>query len=356
MTKTDTKRLVWVDYMKAFSIMAVVLFHTQIAPEIRTAVYLVCLPAFFFSAGMFTNTRLSPKEFFLRKTLRLLIPYLIWGLLTWVFWFFLLPRFSPTYSSTVTWWQPLVGMLHGRGSEIDHNVPLWFLCCMMSLEWIYYLICRLKRPSVRWVAIISIAVMGCVLAHFGQNWVWGISAACIILPLYAVGAEYQTFFKENIRSLKAYIRIPVFLISLAGLWVGYTYNGDIALCDSVIGNPGLYYLTVFSAVGLWIPIALLLEKSQLPLRVLRYMGQNTLLILCAHMSTFSIIKGIATLCHIPFPFWATTAGSIVLCLSTVLLLLPLAYLIHRYCPWMISPLPLSMKTESCDTKLSESKL
>lgn len=345
-TKADTKRLVWVDYMKAFSIMAVVLFHTQIMPEIRTAVYLVCLPAFFFSAGMFTNTELSPKDFFLKKTLRLLVPYLIWGLLTWVFWYFILPLFGPSYNSEVTWWQPLLGMLYGRGSELYHNVPLWFLCCMMSLEWIYYLVCQQKRQIVRWVAIIGIAVIGCLLAHWGQNWVWGISAACIILPVYAVGAEYKSFFQSNVRALKPYIWIPVLVICLAGLWVGYTYNGDIKLCDSIIGNPSLYYITVFSAVGLWMPVSLLLEKSRLPLRILRYMGQNTLLILCAHIMTFSIIKGIALLCHIPLPFWVTTAGSVVLCLSTVLLLLPVAYLIHRYCPWMISPLPLRTKTES----------
>ena len=354
--KPDTKRLVWVDYMKAFSIVAVVLFHTQITPEVRTAVYLVCLPAFFFAAGLFTNTGLSPKEFFLRKTMRLLVPYLIWGLLTWVFWLLILTRFSPTYDRTIAWWQPLLGMVYGRGTQLYHNVPLWFLCCMISLEWIYYLICRFTRKSIRWILIIGIGGIGCLLAYFGRNWVWGISAACIILPVYAVGAEYKAFFKDTLRTLSSLIWIPVLVVSLAGLWVGYTYNGNIALCDTVIGNPCLYYLTAFSAIGLWMAVAMLLEKSRLPLRILRYTGQNTLLILCVHMATFTIVKGIGMLCHVPFPFWATTAGSIALCLSTILLLLPAAYLIHRYCPWMISPFPLSTKIGSCASKLSESKL
>lgn len=355
-TKLDMKRLEWVDYMKAFSIMAVVLFHTQIMQEIRTALYLVCLPAFFFTAGLFANTGLAPKDFFLKKTMRLLVPFLIWGILTWVFWLLILTRYSPTYDKDITWWQPLLGMLHGRGKEMHHNVPLWFLCCMMSLEWIYYLVCRFTRKCIRWILIIGIGGIGCMLAYFGQNWIWGISAACIILPVYAIGAEYKEFFKETLRSLSPFIWIPVLMVSLVGLGLGYTYNGDIALCDAVIGNPLLYYLAAFSAVGFWISVAILLEKSQLPLRLLRYIGQNTLLILCAHMTTFSIVKGIGALCHVPFPFWATTVGSIVLCFSTILFLQPIAYLIHRYCPWMISPLPLSTKMESCASKLSDSKL
>lgn len=336
--------------------MAVVLFHTQIMQEVRTAAYLVCLPAFFFAAGMFSNTNLSPKIFFLKKTMRLFVPYVIWGLLTWVFWFFILPLFNPSDSRDIAWWEPLLGMVYGRGDKLYHNVPLWFLCCMISLEWIYYLVCRFTRQRIRWILIIGIGGIGCILAHFGQNWIWGISAACIILPVYAVGAEYKKFFKETLSTLPARIWIPIILASLAGLWVGYTYNSDIKLCDSIIGNPSLYYLTVFSAVGLWMSVALFLEKLNFSLRILRYMGQNTLLILCAHMTTFSIVKGIGVLCHVPFSFWATTIGSIVLCLSTVLLLLPVAYLIHRYCPWMISPLPLSTKTDSCSSKLSESKL
>lgn len=54
MTKIDihnglyTYRIEWVDYMKAFSIIAMVLHHTPITPEVNAFVYLICLPAFFF--------------------------------------------------------------------------------------------------------------------------------------------------------------------------------------------------------------------------------------------------------------------------------------------------------------------
>ena len=54
--------------MKAFSALAVVLNHTHhITPEIKIVVYLVCLPAFFFIAGLFFSNQLLPKVFFKEK-------------------------------------------------------------------------------------------------------------------------------------------------------------------------------------------------------------------------------------------------------------------------------------------------
>jgi len=305
----NTTRLVWVDYMKAFSIMAVVLYHTQIMDEIRNFVYLVCLPAFFFTAGMFTNTELSLKAFFIRKTLRLFIPYLIWGILTYIFWFFILPQFNGSIQRDIKWWQPLLGMLYGRCDVLYHNVPLWFLCCMISLEWIYYAIHSFSKQWIRWLLIALAGILGCTLAYLGFNWIWGISAALIILPIYAIGAEYKLFFKEKVPTLNTYLLVGILCISIAGIVLGYIYNSDIRLCESIIGNPYLYYLTALSAVCLWLSLSLLIEKcSDKTIHVLQYIGKNTLIILCTHISMFSIIKGIGLLCHIPIPFFATTIG------------------------------------------------
>ena len=358
MEQTNRTRITWADSMKAFSIMAVVLFHTQIMPEIQTAAYLVCLPAFFFVAGLFTNTSLSLREFFEKKTLRLMIPYLIWGLLSWAFWYFLSSKYGSSVESEVPWWKPLVGMLYGRGADLIQNVPLWFLCCMMSLEWIYYGVCRISQQWVRWIVIIGLGIVGCILAHKGQNWVWGITAALIILPVYAIGAEYKSFFKTQMSALSIYKITAILLVSLIGLWLGYTYNGNIALFESNIGNPILYYTTALSAIGLWLAVSLLLEKSKNHFtQLIQYIGRNTLFILCAHMMLFGCIKGVAFICHVPIEFWRTTIGSLVLWVSTLILIFPLTFLVNRYFPILIaSPFPLRTKTDEASSKLSDKRL
>ena len=40
----QANRIQWADSMKAFSIMAVVLNHTQVRPEVQLLAYLLCLP------------------------------------------------------------------------------------------------------------------------------------------------------------------------------------------------------------------------------------------------------------------------------------------------------------------------
>lgn len=102
----QANRIQWADSMKAFSIMAVVLNHTQVRPEVQLLAYLLCLPAFFFTAGLFANTRLSPKDFVLKKTMRLLVPLVVWGGLSWLAWFFIGRKYGADANDAPAWWKP----------------------------------------------------------------------------------------------------------------------------------------------------------------------------------------------------------------------------------------------------------
>lgn len=329
-------RILWIDYMKAFSCMAVVLNHTHIMPEIKTAVYLVCLPAFFFAAGLFTNAHVSPGVFFKKQTIRLLVPYIVWGILCWAVWFVIARHYGEEDADAqVSGWYPLVGMVCGKAEMLIHNRPLWFLCCLMSLEWIYYVLCRIPHVWLRWGIIIMTAAIGCVVSYVGHNWPWEVSAAMIILPLYAFSAENSTYIKEKARALRTSQLWLMVGCAIIGVSAGYLYNGDVALHYTDIGNPLLYYLTIVSVVVLWFSVSLLIDKHLRPARLLSYIGQNTLFILCTHITTFGLIKGLALICHIPLGFFEGTTGSLCLMGGAFLILLPTAYLMNRFCPWLV---------------------
>ena len=263
------------------------------------------MSACFFLCGRFIHEYETTSIYFSKqKTLRLLIPYIIWGVLAWIFWFWGTSRYGSSIESDISWWEALLGLLYGRRSELLQNGPLWFLCCIISLEWIYYFVSRIPTQWVRWIVIFCLAEVGCGVAYIGKNWIWGISATLIILPIYAIGAEYSWYIKEKMSSLRGINLILIFIISLAGLWIGYTYNNEISLCDSIIGNPCFYYISVISAIGFWLSIALVIEKTHDPYLhfITGIIGLNTLFILCTHMMTFSLIKGIAVLCLVPLHF------------------------------------------------------
>lgn len=331
----QANRIHWADYMKAFSIVAVVLNHTSLDPDVKDGVYLVCLPAFFFLAGVFTNTQLPPKEFFSRKTLRLLIPFLVWGLLSWLAWCLVGRHYGADAELNYAWWEPLWGMLCGKTKMLLQNPPLWFLCCMMSLEWIYYLIYRVHQQWLRWLIILTIGGIGCSLSLLKQNWIWEISAALIILPLYALGAEKSIWIKKNATTLQTPFLWGLLMLSLVGVWVGYRFNGDIALAETRIGHPALYYWSVCSVVGMWFSIALLIERTSIRIRGLSYIGQNTLFILCAHIPIFGTIKGITILCDVSLSFFDTSLGCICLWLGSLLMILPFTWVLNRYFPLLV---------------------
>ena len=331
----NANRIEWIDYMKAFSIMAVVLYHTHIMPEIKTISYLVCLPAFFLCAGMFTNTSLTPKEFFLKKTLRLLIPYLVFGVLTWIFWVFIGRHYGHDTDASRPWWFPLMGLAIGKVDYLIQDSPLWFLCCLVSLEWIYYGVSRIRRIGVRWLIIISLAALGCILSYFQQNWIWGITSAMIMLPIYALGAEKSTRIKDLSVSLKSGWLVVLLLSSLIGLLLGYLYNPKINISDNEVYNPLLFYLTVLSTIGLWYAVANLLYRHCCRFRGLLYIGSNTLIILCIHTLFFSIVKGIGLIVHVPLSFYETTIGSLTLWAASLILMIPVIYIVNRFLPFMI---------------------
>ena len=329
-------RIKWIDSMKAFSIMAVVLNHTHhILPALVPFVYIICLPAFFFSAGMFTNTNLSLKEFFLKKTRRLLIPFFFFGIVTWVFWLFVLRKYGPDTDAVSPWWLPLFGLVCGKSEMLLQNSPLWFLCCLVSLEGIYYLICRVRKKWIRLVIVSCLGIFGCVLSYLEQNWIWEISAACIILPVYAIGAEYRPWIQSKAQSIRLSHLLICLVISAIGIYFGATYNSGIGLHTSYIGNPILYYISCICVIGFWFSIAILIDRYLNHTEWLQYIGRNTLFILCSHMATFSIIKGIAVACNVSLNFFGTNLGCLCLWAGSFAILIPASFFVNRYCPWIL---------------------
>ena len=320
--------------MKAFSIVAVVLYHTQCAPEIKSIAYIVCLPAFFLAAGICADTDMSPWTFFRRKTMRLLIPYVIWGLVSWIAWLLIARKYGQEEGAE-TWWEPLAGMLCGRVEMLSHNRPLWFLCCMMSVEWLYYLLCLLRHSAQRWIGAISIAIAGCVLSHYQIHGLWEMTAAMLVLPVYMAGAEGKEWWKTKATGLSDGKLLGILMLSVIGIGLGYVYNPMFHISTCQVGHPLLFYITAFSAAGVWLSIALLLNRHVQSMRIVPFIGQHTLFVLCAHIPAFGFIKGIALLCHASLDFFNTPWGCVCLLCSSFILLLPLSYGITKYCPILL---------------------
>lgn len=225
---------------------------------------------------------------------------------------------------------------------MPHNPPLWFLYCMICLEWLYYGISHLSKQWYKWGVVVLLSICGSVMAVLGHKWIWNLSLAMIVLPLYAIAAEYGAQIKAWAKDFSTSSLFGILVLSMVGLGVGYVINGYVSLAKNCIGNPFLYYITIVSVVGFGLSISLLIEKTHMQLRLLPFIGQNTLLILCTHMPTFGIIKGIALICHVSLDFFESTAGCLCLWIGSFVILLPAAYVLNRFCPVLVGKKRISL--------------
>lgn len=200
----ENMRIVWIDYVKAFSIMSVMLYHTYITPEIQRLIYILCLPAFFFISGLFLDSNLTIADFFKKRTKRLLIPYIIWGVLSWLAWLLIGRNYGTDTTDQEVWWLPLVGIACGKVEWLVHNRPLWFLCCLVSLDWFYYIISKIPSQVLQWIVCLIIAAIGCMLGNREYSHIWSITPAMIMLPIYMVGANSKIYVTHKVMIVGPY--------------------------------------------------------------------------------------------------------------------------------------------------------
>ena len=316
MMTNSASRIVWIDWMKAASIMAVVLYHTNMLPEVTTLSYILCLPAFFFTAGMFADDSLSFGAYFRKKTVRLLIPYVCFGLLAWLAWLFVGRYYGADAETQSAWYEPLIGMLCGTSNSLHHNAPLWFLTCLISLEWLYFALSRC-RLAIGWqIVVLSIlAVIGIVLGKEHIILPWGIATAMIMLPVYWLGRFLAPILKVVATSIPMRIVCLILLIGLLGLGAAYMCNPEIKISHTQVGNPLLFYIGVLSSIAVWFALAQIFMRMR-AYKLFAFIGSETLWILGLHMPFFGAVKGVTMLMHVPLSFYNTIVGSLTLWTAT----------------------------------------
>lgn len=81
------QRIIWIDYIKAIAITIVIMLHIGVPNPFKTVTRSFIIPLFFILSGLFGSPQkyVSYKEFWKQKTLRLLIPYFIFNVITYIY-------------------------------------------------------------------------------------------------------------------------------------------------------------------------------------------------------------------------------------------------------------------------------
>lgn len=299
------KRFDYIDIAKGIGILMVVWAHILLTGASHRFIYAFHMPVFFLLSGMmFCREKYATFGAFLgKRAKRLLIPYVIYSVLTWVVWAAF--RFI-RHDEVDSYWMPLLQTViaQGSGAYIVHNSALWFVPCLFLTEILYFFISRLGDMWTLAVCFVCAAFSFELGAVYGDSYwfllPWNADAALIALPFYCVG--------NMIGSLLGHQRIMDSAKEHIGLYtlvfVGFTavlYWSAMAFGECSMGSSsyqcssGVFMARAFVGSAWLLCLSLLLSMLKDNNRVvaifknlLKWAGKSSLDIMCLHIP----VKGV----------------------------------------------------------------
>ena len=262
-------RYAWVDYAKFFSIFLVVSYHIPHRADgyVGELLSLLRMPAFFMIAGFLFNTnKFHSLSYFLKhRSIQLLIPYISFFTFFYISWLLFGRDWIGGNELDIPLWKPLMEFAYG--TPVTIIAPYWFICCLFSMQIIYYLLIRqFPKPIV--IIIVSI----CPLLHcipWTSYLPWNLSAALLYIPFYAFSNMNKDFI-QSLTSKHILGAIIAFCITLVCIRYGNYSNMifkniQIVICGLLVMPIYTIFIKAFSHLKI--------DKA------VSFIGKNTIIIL-----------------------------------------------------------------------------
>lgn len=299
------ERYDYIDIAKGLGILMVVWAHIMITGWTHQFIYAFHMPLFFLLSGMLFQKEKYPSlcSFVARRAKRLLVPYLVYSVVTWAIWaVFRYMRHDEVDSYLMPLLQTFIAQ--GSGAYMVHNSALWFVPCLFLVEILYFVICRLGNWWGLLICLMCAVLSFSLEAIFGDDWwfllPWNGDAALIALPFYGIGhimarkiglARMMLSVKEN----KLLWLFGCTIMMLPLLWSALSY-GECSMGSSSYQCPAwVFMLRAFLGCCWLIGISLLISQLHfqkhlacLPVKYLKWAGINSLDIMCLHIP----VKGV----------------------------------------------------------------
>ena len=303
------ERIAFIDYIKAFAIILVVLSHINAYNEnLKIWTMSFTIPLFFIAHGMVYKWRVKKLsqfgEFLNKKFVAFLIPYAVWA--------FIYAGYSP---------ENVVKIAYGSHESLSlagSLTSLWFLPCIFTVDVIFEIIlfisAKLKNQNI-FILIFTILALAITafIPHLSKGWPFELDVAVQCFAFTSIG--YLVFPK--IKSIREKAEKDKFVLLILGM-VAVISAALTSLAYKNVSMPGGYVMSAEARYGfypiylicavagsvLFICICLLLEKVKIKSfqKLMAFIGQNTMMIfilqkpfihlmqpLCKHINLNGII-------------------------------------------------------------------
>ena len=315
----EQSRLSYLDILKGFGIILVVIGHVYSNQTISGWIYSFHMPLFFMAAGCVYKQK--PVLIVLKRRFQtIVIPYFSFGMLVLIYWQLIERRFR---NSDMSFISALLGLLSGQYDYLDFNVHLWFLPCFFVTVIFYNVMVSIGEKKLTWVVS---ALMSVAYVHVPfQGLPWGIDRVFRYIGFYAIGnilteggIEKKVEEYSAISKVIAGIFLLVFNFGLSyfGLYIGYMW-----FVTALIGVGGVFIKSVFINENI----------------ILQYLGRISIIVLCIHGPVYRVlIKLVSVALHLGTDVART---NFLIVMSVVVLTLMICTVVYeivvRIVPWMV---------------------
>jgi acyltransferase len=295
--KLASDRVVWIDTLRAISILAIVAVHTgRMSDAFSVYITSFCMPVFFFLSGLFVKASIRQQAFLPfvgAKIRRLLLPYLTFSVISYLIWFWITGKLKGEILPTNPIGHFLLNLLFGVGGYgwLDYNIALWFFPCLFVVELLFFGLIRLPSCWLLAIALGGLSVIGYFYfqlvsaAHFRLP--FGADIAITAVVFYGIGYLVQPYLLHDATNI--WCSLPAIAIGLVTYIVSSHWNQKSAFVVGEFGlNYGYFYLAALSGILFWTQFARVFQ----PNRLFAAIGQNTLVIFPLHLLLFPFFTGV----------------------------------------------------------------
>lgn len=314
------------DILRGIAILFVILGHITRIPELQTYIWGFHLPLFFVISGYLfdKNKYNSTKQFIVKKTKSLLIPYAFFYIVTFLYWILIERNIRGGEYSIIN---QLIGLIYGKYSldYMGFNGALWFIPCLFSIEVIYWFISKIKSWGIIILVVLGLNIIGLSTYKWIGDLPFGICPAMIAVCFYSFGNLIKihnlSFRISTIQKITLILLVFVTqyaLLPVTGARIaGYKFV-----------HPELYIPISCIGIIVWFLVAQLIKKN----KTLEFLGRNSLVLFAFQEPVYRVVIFAGSfLLNIEI---AAFRNNIICCLVatlvTIIMIIPLIYGYNRW--------------------------
>lgn len=315
------KKLNYIDITKGFAILIMILSHSMGDENIiKTWISSFNMPLFFIISGFLSAhkhiEKYEIKNIVKNKLLKLMIPYVVFSICLTIFYCLL------TYVSGGNildcLYKNLKRIILLRGVD-----SLWFIPCLFIADIVFYLILIYFGNRIAYLASILIYF---VCSNLGNNIAFGfvevLFRSGVAIVFIAFGHMTYEYIKE-----KDFSYFSIIIINIINVFL-FKFNGFVGLGAFRLNN--IYLFLICGITGSLGIILLAKRLDDVNLKLLKFLGINTMVILCTHNMIIEIIRLLDYKLFGNILLKYNVYGSFLLCATIILIEIPIILICNKY--------------------------